>query len=175
MHKAIFLDRDGVINEVLSKRVKFVNQPEDLYLLGGVREAILSFNKTGWKVFIVTNQGGIGLGYMSETELSDIHKKLRSDLLEVEAKIDDIAYCPHQPNAGCPCRKPKPQMILDLAERYNINLEESYMVGDRKTDIEAGQAAGVKTVLIGERIEEDTATADMKFMTLYEFAVSLQS
>lgn len=172
MHKGIFLDRDGVINEVLSKRVKFVNKPSDFYLLDGVGEAIRLLNHAGYKVFVVTNQGGIGLGYMREAALEKVHEKMKRDLAEFEARVDDVAYCPHKPHAGCACRKPKPQMLLDLAKKHSIDLEQSYMVGDRDPDIEAGREAGTQTVLVGER-ETTQADADMYFPDLIGFATWL--
>ncbi|MFC4558292.1 D-glycero-alpha-D-manno-heptose-1,7-bisphosphate 7-phosphatase [Virgibacillus kekensis] len=169
MNRGMFLDRDGVINEVLSKRVKFVNKPNDFYLLEGVGEAVKQFNDLGFRVFVVTNQGGIGLGYMKETALAEVHKKMRSELETFEARIDDIAYCPHKPHANCACRKPKPQLIFDLAEKHNVDLAESFMVGDRQPDIEAGKEAGTKTVLVGSR-EGDQVNADYSFKDLREFA-----
>ncbi|MEI3612165.1 D-glycero-alpha-D-manno-heptose-1,7-bisphosphate 7-phosphatase [Pseudogracilibacillus sp. SO30301A] len=172
MDKAIFLDRDGVINEVLSYRVKFVNKPKDFYLLDGAGEAIKKLNNLNYKVFVVTNQGGIGLGFMKETSLKNIHKKMRQDLSVYGAEIDDIAYCPHQPNEGCKCRKPKPKMILNLAQKHKIDLAKSYMVGDRAPDIEAGKEAGVKTVLVGTRKEQ--ANADLQFRDLLDFSSWLE-
>ncbi|GAB3049168.1 D-glycero-alpha-D-manno-heptose-1,7-bisphosphate 7-phosphatase [Virgibacillus ainsalahensis] len=169
MEKGMFLDRDGVINEVLSSRVKFVNKPKDFYLLEGVGEAVKIFNDMGFKVFVVTNQGGIGLGFMQETGLQAVHKRMEDDLRTFGASIDDIAYCPHKPKAGCSCRKPKPQMILDLAQKYAIDLAESYMVGDRLPDIQAGKEAGVRTVLVGERME-NKKEADMNFGDLLSVA-----
>lgn len=168
-NKAMFLDRDGVINEVLSRRVKFVNEPEDFYLIDGVGEAVKLFNDDGFKVFIVTNQGGIGLGFMEETALDIVHNKMEDDLAVFGAHIDDIAYCPHKPHAKCACRKPKPEMIIRLAEEYKIDLEKSYMVGDREPDITAGKEAGTKTILVGvrEKIEVD---ADMTFHDLLSAA-----
>lgn len=168
MVKAIFLDRDGVINEVLSHRVKFVNKPKDFHLLEGVGEAIKKLNELNYKVFVVTNQGGIGLGYMKEAALKDIHEKMKEDLSAYDAKIDDIAYCPHKPNEGCLCRKPEPEMIINLAKDHDINLKKSYMVGDRAPDIEAGKQAGTITVLVGNRHEK--VNADLKFCDLLEFS-----
>ncbi|MFA1819360.1 D-glycero-alpha-D-manno-heptose-1,7-bisphosphate 7-phosphatase [Virgibacillus oceani] len=170
MHAGIFLDRDGVINEVLSHRVKFVNQPDDFYLLEGVGEAIRIFNETGFKVFVVTNQGGVGLGFMEASALLDIHTKMAADLEAFGAEVDDIAYCPHKPKAGCACRKPKPKMILDLADKHQVDLTKSYMIGDREPDIEAGKSAGVKTILVGERIDQQNAEADMYFSDLFSAA-----
>lgn len=157
MKKGIFLDRDGVINEVLSHRVKFVNKPHEFYLLDGVGEAIRQLNEDGLPVFVVTNQGGIGLGYMKETALQSIHKKMMQDLIQYGAKIEDIAYCPHKPKAGCRCRKPEAQMLIDLAEKYKISLPDSIMVGDREPDITAGKTAGCKTVFIGKKNENPGA------------------
>ncbi|UJL48352.1 HAD family hydrolase [Virgibacillus sp. NKC19-16] len=169
MNIGMFLDRDGVINEVLTNRVKFVNKPKDFHLLSGVGEAVRRFNDLGFKVFVVTNQGGIGLGYMQETALEAVHTKMKKDLAAFGATIDDIAYCPHKPHANCACRKPKPQMILDFAEKHDIDLDQSYMVGDREPDIEAGKEAGVRTILIGNR-KETRADADMFFPDLISVA-----
>jgi D-glycero-D-manno-heptose 1,7-bisphosphate phosphatase len=170
LHAGIFLDRDGVINEVLSHRVKFVNQPKDFYLLDGVGEAIKIFNEAGFKVFVVTNQGGVGLGFMEESVLQDVHTKMTADLKVFGAEIDDVAYCPHKPKAGCACRKPKPKMILDLADKHQIDLAKSYMIGDREPDIEAGKEAGVKTILVGERADQQEVKADMCFPALFSAA-----
>ncbi len=165
MKKGIFLDRDGVINEVLSKRVKFVNTPKDLYLLPKVGEAIKRLNDAGFPVFVVTNQGGVGLGFMTEKALQSIHKKMEADLHEYGASIVEVTYCPHKPHAGCECRKPGSKMITDLAERHDIDLETSYMVGDRDVDILAGRAAGTKTIIIGD---ENTNLADQRFPSLFD-------
>ena len=148
--RAVFLDRDGVINEVLTNRVKFVNQPKQLYFLPGVEEAIKRLNEYFDYVFVVTNQGGIGLGYMKEKQLHKIHDYMVAELEKKGATIHEVAYCAHKPKARCECRKPNSKMILDLGEKYNIDLEKSYMVGDTDTDIQAGKKAGTKTVFIGE-------------------------
>jgi D-glycero-D-manno-heptose 1,7-bisphosphate phosphatase len=159
MEKGIFLDRDGVINEVLSHRVKFVNKPQEFHLLNGVGEAIRQLNEKELPVFVVTNQGGVGLGYMKETALNTIHRKMEQDLARFGAKVDDIAYCPHKPKAGCRCRKPEAQMLIDLAEKHDISLPDSIMVGDREPDIAAGKKAGCKTVFIGNPEENPGADA----------------
>ncbi|MGM0873296.1 MAG: D-glycero-alpha-D-manno-heptose-1,7-bisphosphate 7-phosphatase [Bacillota bacterium] len=166
MNKAVFLDRDGVINEVLSKRVKFVNKPEQMYLLEGVGEGIKLLNESGFLVFVVTNQGGIGLGYMKEAMLIKVHEKMKNDIREHGGEIDDIIYCPHKPHAGCVCRKPEPEMLHRLAEKHQVSLKDSYMVGDRDVDIFAGKQAGTKTILIGD----EEGLADYRFSSLYEAA-----
>jgi D-glycero-D-manno-heptose 1,7-bisphosphate phosphatase len=160
--KAIFLDRDGVLNEVLSHRVKFVNSPEDLYLLEGAAEAVAELSKAGYEIFVVTNQGGVGLGFLKEKRLHEIHDTMIEMIKEHGGHIKEVAYCPHKPKAGCECRKPNAGMLLDLASRHEINLEGSVMVGDHERDIEAGKKAGCKTVFIGS---EDTS-ADKKAPSL---------
>ncbi|PMC35278.1 D-glycero-beta-D-manno-heptose-1,7-bisphosphate 7-phosphatase [Bacillus sp. UMB0899] len=166
MNKAVFLDRDGVINEVLSSRVKFVNKPEQMYLLDRVGEGIKLLNDAGYLVFVVTNQGGVGLGYMKENNLKKVHEKMKKEIAKSGGKIDDIIYCPHKPNAGCACRKPEPEMLLTLAQKHQVSLHESFMVGDRDVDILAGKQAGTKTILIGN----EEGLADIRFPTLYDAA-----
>jgi D-glycero-D-manno-heptose 1,7-bisphosphate phosphatase len=145
-NRAVFLDRDGVIND----HIRYVNRPEDLILFPGTGEALKRLRDAGYRLFVVTNQGGVGLGYMTEENLQAIHQKMKEELALEGAFLDDIAYCPHKPHAGCACRKPHPTMITDLAKRHAIDLVQSYMIGDRETDIEAGIRAGTRTILIGE-------------------------
>lgn len=145
----MFLDRDGVINEVLTSRVKFVNKPKDFYFLPGVPEAIKKLNDYFDYVFVVTNQGGVGLGFMKEAQLIKIHEHMVNELKKFGAIVHDVAFCPHKPKAGCACRKPGSKMIEDLGKKYEINLSKSYMVGDTDTDIQAGKKAGTKTIFLG--------------------------
>lgn len=150
MKKAVFLDRDGVINEVLTERVKFVNKPQQLFFLPGVPEAIKKLNEVFDYIFVVTNQGGVGLGFLKESQLRSIHDHMVAALKKEGAIIHEVVYCPHKPKAGCDCRKPQPKLIKDLAEKYTIDLSRSYMVGDTDTDIQAGKKAGTKAVYLGE-------------------------
>lgn len=150
LKRAVFLDRDGVINEVLTHRVKFVNEPKQFYFLPGVEEAIKSLNEYFDYVFVVTNQGGIGLGFMKEKQLHKIHDHMVAELAKKGATIHEVTYCPHKPKAGCKCRKPNSKMIVDLGKKFKIDLEQSYMVGDTDTDIQAGKKAGTRTVFIGK-------------------------
>lgn len=149
LKKAVFLDRDGVINEVLTERVKFVNKPQDLYFLPGVPEAIKKLNAHFDCIFVVTNQGGVGLGYMKEKQLMKIHDYMIAELKKKGAIVDEAVYCPHKPKAGCACRKPNSKLIEDLAKKYDVDLSKSYMVGDTDTDIIAGKKAGTKGVFLG--------------------------
>lgn len=150
MKKAVFLDRDGVINEVLTERVKFVNKTKDLYFLPGVPEAIKKLNAYFDYIFVVTNQGGVGLGFMKEKQLIQIHDFMTVELKKRGAVINEVVYCPHKPKEGCACRKPNSKLIEDLADKYDIDLAKSYMVGDTDTDIMAGKRAGTKGVFLGK-------------------------
>jgi D-glycero-D-manno-heptose 1,7-bisphosphate phosphatase len=143
---AVFLDRDGVIND----NRKPVNKPEDLLIYPWTASAIQQLNEAGYLVFVVTNQGGIELGYFTVKDLEAIHSSLQIGLEKNNAFINEIAYCPHfhQP---CECRKPKPGMILNLANKYHVDLKSSWMIGDREPDILAGASAGCHTIKLGQR------------------------
>ncbi|MFC5449121.1 D-glycero-alpha-D-manno-heptose-1,7-bisphosphate 7-phosphatase [Paenibacillus aestuarii] len=161
---AVFLDRDGVINECMTSRVRHVNSPNQLHLIPGVSQAIRELRTAGFMIFVVTNQGGVGAGFLKESTLRLIHDRLKDELAKDDAFVDDIAFCAHKPTAGCICRKPEPGMIKDLAKRYGIDLSKSFMVGDMDTDIAAGAAAGVRTIKIGEapvNIFADFVTSDL--------------
>lgn len=160
----------------MTDKVKFVNKPNDLYLIPGTAKAIRIFKEKGYKVYVVTNQGGIGLGYMSVDILNQIHDKLKEEIIAKEplAIIDEISTCIHKPKENCICRKPEPGLIIDLANKYDIDLSKSYMIGDRETDIEAGHKAGTRTVLISENQKEIETKADNVSSNLLEFALLLQ-
>lgn len=171
--KAIFLDRDGTINEY----VGFLTDIKEFHLLDGVAEAIRKINASGYLAIVVTNQPIIARGEVSFTELQEIHNKMETLLGAEGAYIDAIYFCPHHPDKGfegerveykmsCDCRKPKPGMLLKAAEDFNIDLSRSWMVGDGKNDVEAGKNAGCKTVLIGT---EDYGQ-DRKVSSLFAFA-----
>lgn len=153
--KAVFLDRDGTINIYKN----FISDPDDFELIDGVAEAIAILNQKGFLVIVVTNQPVIARGECSLDTLQEIHNKMETLLGQKGAYVDGIYFCPHHPDKGfpgerseykidCNCRKPKPGMLLQAAEKYNIDLLNSYMVGDSLIDAEAGKAAGCKSILI---------------------------
>ena len=155
--KAVFLDRDGTIN----KYVGFMRDIENFELIDGVADAIKEINKSGYLAIVVTNQPVIARGEVTYEELNLIHNKMETLLGNEGAYLDAIYYCPHHPHSGyegeipelkfdCDCRKPKPGMLLKAAKDYNIDLSQSYMVGDSENDIVAGEAAGCKSVLLGD-------------------------
>lgn len=169
--KAIFLDRDGVINQVLTDRVRFVNKPEDIYLLPGAADAIAIFNRKGYMVLVTTNQAGVELGYMTQEELLEIHEHMQEKLINenADAHIHEFIACIHRPKDGCSCRKPEAGMLLQLAQRHDIDLASSYMIGDQETDICAGKKAGTRTIRIADSLEE--TQANFKFPSLLNVAL----
>jgi len=142
LHRAVFLDRDGTI----AKDVHYCRRPEDFDILPRAPSAIRSLNRQGFKVVVITNQSGIARGYFTEETLSMIHHKMLAELGAAGASIDAIYVCPHHPNEGCECRKPKPALLLRAAREIGIALDRSYMVGDDAKDVQAGRAAGCRTV-----------------------------
>lgn len=146
LKKAIFLDRDGVIND----NSRPVNHYSQFKFIEGALEGIKQLVEKGYEIFVVTNQGGVGLGYMKKKALDEIHDYMLKTVKEKGGHITEVKACTHRPNMGCLCRKPEAGMILDLARKHNINLKKSYMIGDFYTDILAGVKAGVKTIYIGK-------------------------
>ena len=170
--RAIFLDRDGTIN----KYVGFLRNIDDFELLPGVTEAIKAINASGYLAIVVTNQPVIARGEVTVPELQEIHNKMETLLGSEGAYLDAIYYCPHHPHKGydgevpelkieCECRKPKPGMLLKAAEDFNIDLSQSWMVGDGENDIKAGAAAGCKKALIGN----ESFGQDVTIHSLQEF------
>lgn len=152
--KVIFLDRDGTMNE----EVHYLHKPEDLKLLPGVGQAVRRFNEAGYQVVVVTNQAGVARGYYTEQDVTELHAYLNRMLMEEGAHVDAFYYCPHHPEHGigpykteCRCRKPGIGMFEQAEQAFKdgINKEESYMIGDKLLDVEAGHRYGVRSVLVG--------------------------
>lgn len=172
--KAIFLDRDGTINVYKG----FLKKIDELELIPGVGEAVKKINSSGYLAIVITNQPVIARGEVTFEELEEIHNKMETLLGQEGAYVDDIFLCPHHPHKGyegerpeykikCDCRKPKPGLLLQAAEKYNIDLEQSWMVGDSISDVEAGKAAGCKTALLKNEETEGN------FENLKDFADSI--
>jgi len=147
-NKAVFLDRDGVINKKLEN--DYVKNWNEFHFLPGVIEAIKTINEKGYLVIVVTNQRGIGRGLMTEQDLKDIHQRMLQEIQKGGARIDDIFYCPHDMKDNCNCRKPKPGMLVQAKKKWDIDYAKSYIIGDSETDIEAGQQVGCKGILTTE-------------------------
>ena len=163
--KAIFLDRDGTIN----KFIGFLRESEEFELIPGVAEAIRKINNSGYLAIVVTNQPVIARGETSVAELEMIHAKMETLLGDNGAYLDGLYYCPHHPDKGfegevpelkipCDCRKPKPGLLLKASRDYNIDLTNSWMIGDSENDVLAGKNAGCKTGFIGK---ENSINADI--------------
>jgi D,D-heptose 1,7-bisphosphate phosphatase len=157
--RAVFLDRDGTINQSINQCNGFVTKPEQFVLIEGAAEAIGRINRLGYLAIVITNQPVIARGGVSLEGLELIHNKMEAELGKTGAYVDDIFFCPHHPDRGfpgerpeykidCDCRKPKPGLIFKAAKKYNIDLSQSYMVGDDTRDVNAGLAAGCKAALL---------------------------
>ena len=150
MRRAVFLDRDGTINV----EKDYLYQAKDFEFIPGVPEAVRLLNQAGVLVVVVTNQSGVARGYYSEDDVESLHRHIASELEKSGAHVDAWLYCPHHPDGRgsyslqCSCRKPLPGMLHEAAVRYDIDLENSTIIGDKLADIEAGKAAGCRTVLV---------------------------
>ena len=143
MSKYILLDRDGTINV---ERLDYVKSFEEFIFLEGAFEALKLFSDNGYKIIIITNQSVVGRNIITEEELINIHDKMKYELLKKDITIFDIFYCTSLPDSNSPDRKPEPGMLLRCSNDYNINLKETYYIGDKETDVIAGKKAGCKTI-----------------------------
>jgi len=150
-HRAVFLDRDGTINE----EVGYVNHCERFYLLPRAGQAIRLLNGHHFKTVVVTNQSGVARGYFPESLVQEVHQKMVSLLRAEGAHFDGIYYCPHHPDAGnppyrqrCRCRKPATGLVEEAARDLDLDLSKSYVIGDRGIDIEFAQTIGAKGILV---------------------------
>lgn len=147
---AVFLDRDGVLNHDFG----YVSSISRWQWLPGAIASIKKMNDAGYLIFVVTNQAGVARGYYPEADINILHNHVQRELQARGAHVDAFRYCPHHPEGivpalrkTCECRKPAPGMIIDLLASWNVDLENSFLVGDKQSDIDAGKAAGLKTVL----------------------------
>jgi D-glycero-D-manno-heptose 1,7-bisphosphate phosphatase len=156
MNKAVFLDRDGVINEK-PEEGEYITSWDDFHILPGVAAGIALLNKAGYKVVVVTNQRCIAKDQLSVTDLEKIHERMSQTLSRAGAKLDGIYYCPHDYQPSCNCRKPAPGMLLEAARVHGIDLGSSWMIGDSDTDMQAGKSVGCKRARVSaEREKHET-------------------
>jgi D-glycero-D-manno-heptose 1,7-bisphosphate phosphatase len=148
---AVFLDRDGTINEEMG----YINHRDRFIIFPFVAESIKVFNSLNFRVIVVTNQSGIARGYFDESLVVELHDRLINEMKEQKAIIDAIYYCPHHPAEGtgkylldCNCRKPRPGMIETAVKEYDIDLDESYMIGDRYKDILFAKRLNIKSAFV---------------------------
>lgn len=159
--KTVFLDRDGTINV----EKNYLYRPEDFEFIDKAPEAIAMLKENGYQVIVITNQAGVARGYYTEEDVRRLHEFINKELEKWNTKIDAFYYCPHHPTAGigkylsdCECRKPKTGMLQRASQDFQVDIEKSWMVGDNRGDIEAGNAFGLKTILVrtgyGKELEE---------------------
>ena len=143
-NRAVFLDRDGT----MARDVPYCRSPEDFELFPSTAKAVKLLREHGFKVIVITNQSGIARGYFTEETLARIHEKMKKELAKEGAGVDGIYYCPHHPDDNCDCRKPRPRLVLQATEDFNIDLTRSFVVGDLEMDVGLGRAVGCRTVLL---------------------------
>lgn len=150
MNKAVFLDRDGALNYDFG----YVYRPEDLQILPGVPEALRMLAATGYMLVVVTNQSGVAQKFYTEQELIAFNNHLSERIRHMGGpRLTKFRYCPHMQRDGCDCRKPKPGMLISAAEEYDINLSASYMIGDKPSDVSAGNSAGATSFLVNKNTD----------------------
>ncbi|SRR5579885_927883 len=141
----IILDRDGVINYDSDEYIK---SPEEWLPIPGSLDAIAQLNRSGFRVLVATNQSGIARGYYDLDTLDQIHEKLMQELASVGGYIDEIFFCPHHPDEGCVCRKPKPGLLYQIRDKYGVNFYKTYFIGDTYSDIQAARSVGCMPILV---------------------------
>jgi len=152
--KAIFLDRDGVLNKNKDDYVKNISELE---IFPFISEPIRKFQSAEFKIIVITNQSAINRGLMTEKNLNEIHEKIQSFLIQNDTKIDYFYYCPHTPNENCSCRKPKSGLLLKAIDDFSIDVNNSWFIGDRDSDIQAGKSVGCNTLKIQNDVNLEKA------------------
>lgn len=174
MHRAVFLDRDGVIN-IKAPEGEYITSWEDFRFLPQVPQAIALLNQARFLVIVASNQRGIAKGCMSSGDLQEIHRRMLDELERDGASVSAIYYCPHDVDAFCPCRKPAPGMLLQAAQDHQIDLQTSWMIGDSDIDILAGKQAGCRTGRILGPGVDAAIDADVTAPSLIEAATAIVS
>lgn len=147
--RAVFLDRDGTLN-VRPPEHSYVTSVEQLRWMAGAPEAISTLAEAGYALAVVSNQRGVARGLVTTDVLVQLETRMQADLARLGCRIEAFRYCPHDVDAGCGCRKPAPGLLLELADELCLDLSRSWMVGDERRDILAGQSAGCRTLFIGD-------------------------
>jgi len=165
--KVFFVDRDGVINE----EIGYLHEIEKFKFIDGVLETLSYILSKNYEIIIVTNQSGIGRGIYSEDKFLELNQWMLNFLNTKGIEILDVFYCPHSPEVICNCRKPRPGMFLDAKKKFNIEMDESWSVGDKETDIQAAVSAGISNTIIvksGHVIDEKNSEALYVLESLYD-------
>ena len=159
--KTIFLDRDGVIN----KDINYLHKIEDFEFINGVFEACQYFKNLSYKIIIITNRSGISRGYYTENDFQIITNWMIAQFKKNDINILDVFHCPHSPDSNCNCRKPMPGMLLEAKYKHNINMKNSWMIGDKEADIIAANTAGItNTILVRSGHKINKADSNAKYI-----------
>jgi len=159
--KAVFIDRDGVIN----KEVGYLHKIEDFEFIDGVFDACKHFQTMGYQLVVITNQSGIARDYYSEEDFHTITKWMLEQFSGQGVNILDVFFCPHGPDSTCECRKPQPGMLLEARDKFDIDMKNSWMIGDKEADVQAANAAGIdNTILVKSGHIIDEANSKAKFI-----------
>ena len=159
--KVIFLDRDGVVNH----EVGYLHKVEDFKFIDGVFNACQYFQSLGYQIIIVTNQSGIARGYYGEQEFHMVNNWMLGQFKDNNIEILDVFFCPHGPESNCDCRKPKPGMFNQARDKHDINMNHSWMIGDKEVDIQAANAAEIQsTILVKSGHDIDERNSNAKFI-----------
>jgi D-glycero-D-manno-heptose 1,7-bisphosphate phosphatase len=159
--KTIFLDRDGVIN----KELNYLYKIEDFEFINGVFETCKYLITLDYKIIIITNQSGISRGYYTEKDFQIINNWMLSEFKKNGVSILDVFYCPHLPDSNCTCRKPKPGMLLEAQNKHNINMQNSWLIGDKEADIIAARNSNItNTILVRSGHQINEANSEAKFV-----------
>jgi D-glycero-D-manno-heptose 1,7-bisphosphate phosphatase len=143
--RLVILDRDGVINH---DSEHYIRSSADWHPIEGSLAAIARLNQAGYRVVVATNQSGIARGLFTLEDMLHVHEKMNQELVLVGGQIDAVFFCPHGPEEGCPCRKPRPGLLLDIADRLGVSLEGVPVVGDALRDLQAARAVGARPILV---------------------------
>jgi len=164
MKKAVFLDRDGTINVDYG----YVGKVEKFELLPRVRDALKLLQEKGFLLFVISNQSGVNRGYYTQEDLQAVHDKMVAEFGKDGVVFSEAFYCLHRPDERCACRKPSPKAVRDIARKYDIDLAQSFFIGDKETDVLTGKNAGTKTVLVSS--ERGTTPCDYAAADLFDAA-----
>jgi D-glycero-D-manno-heptose 1,7-bisphosphate phosphatase len=173
--RAVFLDRDGVINE---NRPDHVKSWDEFRFLPGSLEALARLTLAGVRAFVITNQAVVNRGMVPRSVVDDINNRMLYEIERCGGRVEDVIYCPHRPEEHCGCRKPQPGLILELARRHSVELGSSVVIGDALADIEAGQAAGCQTILVltgrgVQQLAKATAAGTNGFLVAFDLGAAV--
>ncbi len=168
--KAVFIDRDGTIND---NKGGYIHKQEDFEFLPGVIEGLKRLSQTDYKIIIITNQSGIGRKTYTEEDFHRFNNWLLSHLIEQGIRVDHVYHCPHHPNDNCDCRKPGIGMLLKAVKDFGIRLDESWLIGDGDNDVQCGRNANVKTIKLGEKVDQKLKLEPHYYANNFMDAVSI--